>query len=322
MQDPEGGPGAGGGSAQDDLTDLLAPADVQFHPAPAPARPRRVPPPRPVPRPDDEDPPPADLTRPARPSTAAPSPDPVPVRVPDRVPEPAPPSDARPAVTVVPPRPAPVAAAAPPPAAPPAAAPSSAVAPPPRPPAPTRPVAAELPPVPRTGPDVVTFGRWFQPVAGGVLPRPDVRDPVVAVVRAAPGSTVHAVTAGRARRAPAALAAGGLEIAGADGATLVLIGPADTAWLRDDEDVAAGEVVGVLPTGGGAGSGEVGGGGPGGDVELRLLVIGADGVPRDAVDLLVGLPDPGELDLGPGLGTDPFALDLEIAGRADSRGRR
>lgn len=149
----------------------------------------------------------------------------------------------------------------------------------------------------------MTFGRWFQPVAGGVLPRPDPAEPLVAVVRAAPGSTVHAVTAGHVRRAPVTLAAGGLELAGDDGTTVVLTGPAQTAWVRDDEAVVAGEVLGALPAGDGAG-----------DVELQVLVIGPDGVPRDAVDVLVGLPDPGELDLGPGLGTDPFTLDLEIAG--------
>ncbi|MBD7918562.1 hypothetical protein H9657_09780 [Cellulomonas sp. Sa3CUA2] len=156
----------------------------------------------------------------------------------------------------------------------------------------------------------MTFGRWFQPVAGGVLPRPDPAEPVVAVVRAAPGSTVHAVTAGHVHRAPVTLAAGGLELAGDDGTTVILTGPPDTTWVRDDEDVAAGEVVGVLPTVDGTRD----------DIELRVLLIGPDGVPRDAVDALVGLPDPGELDLGPGLGTDPFALDLEIAGRTDRPG--
>lgn len=173
----------------------------------------------------------------------------------------------------------------------------------------------------------MTFGRWFQPVAGGVLPRPDPAEPVVAVVRAAPGSTVHAVTAGRVRRAPVTLVAGGLELAGDDGTTVVLTGPPDTAWVRDDEQVVAGEVVGVLPSGAGAAAGGAApdGAAPrgaGDDVELRVLVIGPDGVPRDAVDALVGLPDPGELDLGPGLGTDPFALDLEIAGTTDRPGAR
>lgn len=166
------------------------------------------------------------------------------------------------------------------------------------------------PAVPRAD-DVVTFGRWFQPVAGGVLPRPDGTDALVAVVRAAAGATLHAVTAGHVRRAPAALGVGGLEIAGQDGTTVVLTAPADTAWVHDDEDVVAGQVVGVLPTTATTAPD---------DVAVRVLVIGPDGVPRDAVDALVGLPDPGELDLGPGLGTDPYALDLEIAGR-DGVGR-
>lgn len=261
MQHPGGGPETADGP-QDDLSDLLAPADVQFRPAPPAVRPRRRPAPVPAEPVDavetawSASP---DLTRPHEPSP------------PPGVPSPT---------------------AAPTSAVPPASVPS-----------------APPPPVPRRD-DVVTFGRWFQPVAGGVLPRPDPDEPVVAVVRAAPGSTVHAITAGHVRRAPVTLAAGGLELAGDDGTTLVLTAPPDTAWVRDDEDVAAGEVVGVLPTGDGTG----------GDVELRVLVIGQDGVPRDAVDALVGLPDPGELDLGPGLGTDPFTLDLEIAGRVDGRG--
>ncbi|MCC2320741.1 hypothetical protein [Cellulomonas xiejunii] len=255
MQHPGGGPDTADGS-QDDLSDLLAPADVQFRPAPPVTRPRRRPAPVPAQPVDTVETALPDLTRHRTPSA---------------------------------------------PGAP--AAPDA--------PSPDAPPDTTGPPAPPARPDdVVTFGRWFQPVAGGVLPRPDPDEPVVAVIRAAPGSSVHAITAGHARRAPVTLAAGGLELAGDDGTTLVLTAPPDTAWVRDDEDVAAGEVVGVLPTGDGGG----------GDVELRVLVIGPQGVPRDAVDALVGLPDPGELDLGPGLGTDPFALDLEIAGRADVPG--
>ncbi|GIG41160.1 hypothetical protein [Cellulomonas phragmiteti] len=285
MQHPGGGPDSGDGSPESDLSDLLAPADVQFRPPPAPARARRAPVPVPVPPVTTALADPPDLTR------SAPVPAPL-----------AP-------LTPPPPRPsAPL--AAPPPAAAPAPAPA---------PAPAARVATAAPslPAPPAAPlerseDVVTFGRWFQPVAGGVLPRPDAAEPLVAVIRVAPGSTVHAVTAGRVRRAPVTLAAGGLELAGDDGTTVVLTGPARTAWVRDDEDVVAGEVVGVLPAGDDGAD----------DAELRVLVIGPDGTPRDAVDTLVGLPDPGELDLGPGLGTDPFALDLEIAGRTDRPGAR
>lgn len=169
-----------------------------------------------------------------------------------------------------------------------------------------RPVAGVHP-----APDgVVTFGRWFQPLPGGVLPRPADDLPLAAAVRAPGGSTVHAVTSGRAHRAPVALAAGGLELAADDGSTIVLTGPPSTTWFRDDEDVQAGEVLGVLPTGGSTDP-----------VVLTVLVIGPDGRPRDAVDLLVGLPDPGELGLGAGLGTDPFLLDLEVAGRLEPDGR-
>ena len=320
MQQPGGGPDPGRGSTQDDLSDLLAPADVQFRPAPPPARPRRAPLPVPVPAPPpapDEPDEPADLTPwidDDGPAAAEPEP-----LVADAPPAEAPPVDTPVVDTRLvdeplteadessPPAPAPIPVAAGPEPALPRPAPS---------PAPAGPAAPAAP----SG-DVITFGRWFQPVAGGVLPRPDATQPVVAVIRAAPGSTVHAVTAGHVRRAPVALAAGAVELAADDGSILVLTGPPDTVWLRDDEDVAAGEVLGALPTPAGVAAG---GDAPGGaaDVELHVLVIGPDGVPRDAVDVLVGLPDPGELDLGPGGGTDPFALDLEIAGRDERAGAR
>lgn len=283
MQQPGGGPDPGRGSTQDDLSDLLAPADVQFRPAPPPARPRRaplpVPVPAPAPSPDDR----ADLTLATddvEPAVAA----------------------TEPLVVEAPRVESPRVDHGPTDPSTPAAVLADTV--------PSRPAHSGPAPAPPAG-HVVTFGRWFQPVAGGVLPRPDAAQPVVAVVRAAPGSAVHAVTAGHVRRAPVALAAGAVELAADDGSILVLTGPPDTVWLRDDEDVAAGEVLGALPTGDG-----------GTDAELRVLVIGPDGVPRDAVDVLVGLPDPGELDLGPGGGTDPFALDLEIAGRDERTAAR
>ncbi|WP_051274404.1 hypothetical protein [Cellulomonas sp. URHD0024] len=154
----------------------------------------------------------------------------------------------------------------------------------------------------------LVLGRRFQPVAGGSLPRPSEGDGAVAHVLAPPGAWVHAILAGRVRRAPAQIASGALELHGDDGTVLVVTGPAQVAWtVDDDQRVGAGHVLGVVV--GAAGDPPVD--------PLTILAFDAQGQQVDAVALLVGLPDPGELDLHGDDGTtgvDPYDLDLELAG--------
>ncbi|KQR16308.1 hypothetical protein [Cellulomonas sp. Leaf334] len=164
----------------------------------------------------------------------------------------------------------------------------------------TRPAAA-----PTVEPVVV--GRRFQPVPGGALPRPHPTDPLMAALLATPAAPVFAVTEGTVRRAPAQVAAGAVELRAPDGSALVLLGGPSVAWVVDDEEsVAAGTVLGIV-----AGS-------PGDPPGEPLLVLAVDATGRqvDAVALLVGLPDPGELDLlgtDSAVGVDPYRLDLELA---------
>ena len=77
--------------------------------------------------------------------------------------------------------------------------------------------------------------------------------------------------------------------------------------------IVAGAVLGIV-----AGSP----GDPPGDPVL-VLAIDPSGAQVDAVALLVGLPDPGELDLlgsDPAAGVDPYRLDLELAASLSSTG--
>jgi hypothetical protein len=174
------------------------------------------------------------------------------------------------------------------------------------------PLSASAPPAPRG--EWVTVGQWFQPVPGGVLPRPGADDPCIAVVLAVPGTPVHAITGGTVRRAVGTATPGAVELRAPDGAVFVYIGSATVAWTTaDDEAVPAGAVLGVV----------VGAVGDPPTEHLQILAVDASGSQLDAVALLVGLPDPGELGLrldGSGLGLDPFRRDLEIAGRVASRG--
>ncbi|WP_456787283.1 hypothetical protein [Cellulomonas sp. P5_C5] len=155
--------------------------------------------------------------------------------------------------------------------------------------------------------DPVVVGRRFQPVPGGALPRPHPSDPLMAALLATPAAPVFAVTAGTVRRAPAQVSAGAVELRAPDGSALVLLGGSTVAWVVDDEEpVVAGAVLGIV-----AGSP----GDPPGD-PLLVLAIDPSGTQVDAVELLIGLPDPGELDLlgsDPGAGVDPYHLDLELA---------
>lgn len=162
---------------------------------------------------------------------------------------------------------------------------------------------------------------------GGVLPHADPAHGPAAVLRADPGTPVHAVTAGTVRRVLPGVAGGGVELHVAGGGTFVYTGTAPVVWtVQDDDDVDAGSILGVVATGGHSGS-EVAGridgsdgsdGSSGGRADLLVLAVDEEGRALDAADLLVGLPDPGELALRPeggGLGVDPYELDLELLGR-------
>ncbi|MDQ0373739.1 hypothetical protein J2X26_002050 [Cellulomonas humilata] len=172
------------------------------------------------------------------------------------------------------------------------------------------PATAARPPV-RTavGPpvDPVVVGERFQPVPGGALPRPHPSDPLMAALLATPAAPVFAVTAGTVRRAPAQVAAGAVELRAPDGSAFVLLGGSTVAWVVDDEEpVVAGAVLGIVAGSPGDPPGE----------PLLVLAIDPSGTQVDAVALLVGLPDPGELDLmgsDPAAGVDPYRLDLELA---------
>lgn len=153
----------------------------------------------------------------------------------------------------------------------------------------------------------VVVGRRFQPVPGGALPRPHPSDPLMAALLATPAAPVFAVTAGTVRRAPAQVAAGAVELRAPDGSALVLLGGPSVAWVVDDEEsVVAGTVLGIVAGSPGDPPGE----------PLLVLAVDAAGSQVDAVALLVGLPDPGELDLlgtDSAVGVDPYRLDLELA---------
>ena len=190
-----------------------------------------------------------------------------------------------------------------------------------QPPAPDRAVqvvAATRPPVTASGSptvDPVVVGRRFQPVPGGALPRPHPSDPLMAALLATPGAPVFAVTAGTVRRAPAQVAAGAVELQAPDGSAYVLLGGSAVAWVvDDDEPVVAGAVLGIVAGSPGDPPGE----------PLLVLAIDSTGTQVDAVALLVGLPDPGELDLlgsDPAAGVDPYRLDLELAASLPSSGK-
>lgn len=171
-------------------------------------------------------------------------------------------------------------------------------------------------PAARTQPDAgrattpvepVVVGRRFQPVPGGALPRPHAADPLMAALLATPASPVFAVTEGTVRRAPAQVAAGAVELRAPDGSALVLLGGPSVAWVVDDEEsVVAGAVLGIVAGSAGDPPAE----------PLLVLAVDASGSQVDAVALLVGLPDPGELDLvgtESAVGVDPYRLDLELA---------
>jgi murein DD-endopeptidase MepM/ murein hydrolase activator NlpD len=142
----------------------------------------------------------------------------------------------------------------------------------------------------------VGVGRRFLP-----LPRAQLlRGPgngLVALLPSDPGTPVHAVASGAVLDVDGL---GGIAISEDDGlgqhyAGLDPAGVTVTAGIR----VRAGAILGAV--------------GAAGRLEVRLSEGGA---PVDAVETLIGLPDPNELGfeaVGEGLGVDPDDLDRELA---------
>jgi murein DD-endopeptidase MepM/ murein hydrolase activator NlpD len=135
------------------------------------------------------------------------------------------------------------------------------------------------------GPDTIGVGRRFLPLPRAQLLR-GPGDQRVAVLAAAVGTPVHAIAAGTVVDVDGA---GGLALAGEDGSGQHYAG-LDAARITIDVHgrVAAGAIVGVV--------------GSQGRLEVRLS--DTSGLPVDAVEALIGLPDPSELGL-PGVVTDP-----------------
>ena len=131
-----------------------------------------------------------------------------------------------------------------------------------------------------------------------------------------PAAPVFAVTAGTVRRAPRRSRPGPSSCAPRTAARSSCWAGPTVAWVVDDEEpVVAGAVLGIVAGSPGDPPGE----------PLLVLAIDPSGTQVDAVALLVGLPDPGELDLlgsDPAAGVDPYRLDLELAASLRPSGRR
>jgi murein DD-endopeptidase MepM/ murein hydrolase activator NlpD len=142
----------------------------------------------------------------------------------------------------------------------------------------------------------VGVGRRFLPLPRAQLLRGS-GDGRVAVIPGVPGTPVHAVTAGAVVDVDGQ---GGLALAGEDGSGQHYAGlDPDRVTVAVDARVKAGAILGAVGTDG--------------RVEVRLS--DPAGRPLDAVEALVGLPDPNELGfqaVGEGLGVDPDALDREL----------
>jgi murein DD-endopeptidase MepM/ murein hydrolase activator NlpD len=142
----------------------------------------------------------------------------------------------------------------------------------------------------------VGVGRRFLPLPRAQLLR-GAGDGLAAVLPSEPGTPVHAVAGGAVLDVDGQ---GGVAISDDDGlgqhyAGLDPAGVTVTAGAR----VRAGAILGAV--------------GEAGRLEVRLSEGGA---PVDAVETLIGLPDPNELGfeaVGEGLGVDPDDLDRELA---------
>ena len=155
--------------------------------------------------------------------------------------------------------------------------------------------------------DTIGIGRRFLPLPRAQLLR-GTGDQRVAVLPAAPGTPVHAIAAGTVVDVDGT---GGVALTGEDGAGQHYAGlDQDSVTAHVDTAVPAGAVLGTV--------------GPEGRVEVRISDAGGD--PGDAVEALIGLPDPNELgvrlpfpgepaphSVGEALGVDPDDLDRELA---------
>jgi murein DD-endopeptidase MepM/ murein hydrolase activator NlpD len=143
----------------------------------------------------------------------------------------------------------------------------------------------------------VGVGRRFQPVPRAQLVRGS-GDGLAALLPAAPGTPVHAVEAGTVADLDGE---GGIALLGDDGWRQHYAGlDPDGITVPVGAAVRAGAILGSV-------SGR-------GRVEVRIS--DDSGRPVDAVEVLIGLPDPGELGVvavGEGLGVDPDDLDRELA---------
>ena len=142
----------------------------------------------------------------------------------------------------------------------------------------------------------VGVGRRFLPLPRAQLLR-GTGDGRAAVLPAAPGTPVHAVCAGTVADVDGR---GGVALSDDDGLGQHYAGldPAGVT-VADGARVPAGAILGAV--------------GAAGRIEIRLS---EQGRPVDAVEALIGLPDPGELGVEPvgeGQGVDPDSLDRELA---------
>jgi murein DD-endopeptidase MepM/ murein hydrolase activator NlpD len=134
------------------------------------------------------------------------------------------------------------------------------------------------------GPDTIGVGRRFLPLPRAQLLR-GPGDQRVAVLPAAAGTPVHAIAAGSVVDVDGA---GGVALSGEDGSGQHYAGlDAAGVTIHVQARVPAGAIVGVV--------------GAQGRLEVRLS--DPSGQPVDAVEALIGLPDPSELGL-PSVVTD------------------
>jgi murein DD-endopeptidase MepM/ murein hydrolase activator NlpD len=182
--------------------------------------------------------------------------------------------------------------------------PSTAAQPPPPDPSPRpsqpQPQPQQQQPV-TTGVPPVGIGRRFQPLPEAQLVS-TARAGGVARLPTAPGTPVHSIAAATIVSVDGA---GGLAAQDRDGRRYRYQGLAPgSVTVSVGSQVRAGDILGSVA----------------GDA-LEVGLTDPGGQPVDAIDALVGLPDPNELGyaaVGVGLGIDPDALDREAAG--DLRG--
>ena len=150
----------------------------------------------------------------------------------------------------------------------------------------------------------VGVGRRFLPVPRAQLVR-GAGDGRAALIPAAPGTTVHAVAAGSVADVDGY---GGVAVTGEDGWRQHYAGlDPERMTVPVDEPVRAGAILGRVSATG----------------RLEVRISDDAGRPVDAVEALIGLPDPAELGLpdpaepgmaeeSEGLGVDPDDIDREL----------